>query len=86
MVYIAPQLFQSIKEANHKNKSRASIQAPKYRLYIYIFVLGLISLWEFIDIGFHGVKSFLSFLYKGRVYFNPFPLSIGHLDRSSASS
>jgi hypothetical protein len=49
-------LFHSIKESNQAIIIRTNIQVPKYQGNIYI-VLGLLSLWTFVGIGFQGVKS-----------------------------
>jgi hypothetical protein len=53
-------MFQSIKEANqafdHQNNQPTFLNIENS----YNFVLGLLSLKEFVDVGFQGVKSILS--------------------------
>jgi hypothetical protein len=53
-------LFQSIKEANQAFTIRTNIQLLQVKKRILNFVLGLLSLYRVMDVGFRSVKSFLS--------------------------
>ena len=59
-------MFQSIKEANQAFIIRTINQLFLIEKIVLIFVLGLLSLKKFINVGFQGVKSILSKSRKGK--------------------